>query len=173
MHARPMMNRCTTCGQEWWDAHACPKQVLKDGRTLAELVSATKIVSDGVWADDAWPKLTKPARVGNGTFGVGVSSRLVVDAAQRQHEYAQQEERLTDEQAREHERNRRRLWDMLNGPVVHTDMKEAIEQAVQAERHACSIAVWMTLQDALADDADDKGLEGWMREAEARVKARA
>jgi len=46
-------------------------------------------------------------------------------------------------------------------------------KAVQAERHACSIAVWMTLQDALADDADDKGLEGWMREAEARVKARA
>ncbi len=48
-----------------------------------------------------------------------------------------------------------------------------IYNAVLAERHACSIAVWMTLQDALADDADDKGLEGWMREAEARVKARA
>ncbi|MBK6786292.1 MAG: hypothetical protein IPG77_01200 [Betaproteobacteria bacterium] len=45
--------------------------------------------------------------------------------------------------------------------------------AIEAERHACSIAVWMTLQDALDDDADDKGLEGWMREAEARVKARA
>ena len=123
----------------------------------------------GLW----WPMLEKPARVGNGTFGVGVSARLVVEAAQRQHEYAQQEERLTDEQARENERNRRRLWDMLNGPVMQTDMKDAIEQAVQAERQACSIAVWMTLQDALADDADDKGLEGWMREAEARVKARA
>ncbi|MBK8105988.1 MAG: hypothetical protein IPK42_10605 [Betaproteobacteria bacterium] len=44
--------------------------------------------------------------------------------------------------------------------------------AIEAERHACSIAVWMTLQDALDDDADDKGLDGWMREAEARVKAR-
>lgn len=43
----------------------------------------------------------------------------------------------------------------------------------QGTRHACSIAVWMTLQDALSPDADDKGLEGWMREAEARVKARA
>ena len=102
---------------------------------LAEWVSATKIVSDGVMADDGWPKLTNPAR--------------------------------------EHERNRRRLWDMMNGPVLHTDMKDAIEQAVKAERHACSIAVWMTLQDALADDADDKGLDGWMREAEARIKARA
>ncbi|WP_273704135.1 hypothetical protein, partial [Candidatus Accumulibacter vicinus] len=40
----------------------------------------------------------------------------------------------------------------------------------QGTRHACSIAVWMTLQDALSPDADDKGLEGWMREAEQRVK---
>ncbi len=40
----------------------------------------------------------------------------------------------------------------------------------QGTRHACSIAVWMTLQDALAPDADDKGLDGWMREAEQRVK---
>ena len=40
----------------------------------------------------------------------------------------------------------------------------------QGTRHACSIAVWMTLQEALAPDADDKGLEGWMREAEQRVK---
>jgi hypothetical protein len=28
----------------------------------------------------------------------------------------------------------------------------------------------MTLQEALAPDADDKGLDGWMREAEQRVK---
>lgn len=40
----------------------------------------------------------------------------------------------------------------------------------QGTRHACSIAVWMTLQEALAPDADDKGLDGWMREAEQRVK---
>ncbi len=45
-------------------------------------------------------------------------------------------------------------------------------EAVRTERHACSICVWMVLQDALAPDADDKGLEGWMREAEARVKGR-
>lgn len=44
--------------------------------------------------------------------------------------------------------------------------------AIEAERHACSIVVWMTLQDALAEDADDKGLDGWMREAESRVKNR-
>lgn len=45
--------------------------------------------------------------------------------------------------------------------------------AIEAERHACSIAVWMTLQDALAEDADDKGLDGWLREAEQRVKNRS
>ena len=40
------------------------------------------------------------------------------------------------------------------------------------ERHACSIAVWMTKMDATADDADDKGVAGWLDEAEARVKRR-
>lgn len=53
-------------------------------------------------------------------------------------------------------------------------MREAFfahcKQVEQDTRHACSIAVWMTLQDALAPDADDKGLAGWMREAEQRVK---
>ncbi len=50
--------------------------------------------------------------------------------------------------------------------------KADLLEAVKTERHACSIAVWMTLQDALAEGADDKGLDGWMREAEQRVKNR-
>ena len=45
-------------------------------------------------------------------------------------------------------------------------------EAVKTERHACSICVWMVLQDALEPGADDKGLDGWMREAEQRVKNR-
>ncbi len=114
MHARPMMNRCATCGAEWWDAHACPKQVLKDGRTLGEWAAAAATAAA---ASDSWPKLTKPARVGNGTFGVGVSARLVVEAAQRQHEYNAEDAARTPEQAREHERKRREAWDMLNGPL--------------------------------------------------------
>lgn len=52
-------------------------------------------------------------------------------------------------------------------------IREALQVAAATERHACSIAVWMTLQDALDADADDKGLDGWMREAEQRVKRRA
>jgi ribosomal protein L22 len=53
-----------------------------------------------------------------------------------------------------------------------TCTKADLLEAVKTERHACSIAVWMTLQDALAEGADDKGLDGWMREAEQRVKNR-
>lgn len=34
-----------------------------------------------------WPRLDKPARVGATRFSAGVSARLVVEAAQRQHEY--------------------------------------------------------------------------------------
>ena len=34
-------------------------------------------------------KLDKPARITNGTFGVGVSQRLVIEAAQRYYEYTQ------------------------------------------------------------------------------------
>ena len=38
---------------------------------------------------DAWPKLDKPALVGKHIrFNIGVSSRLVVEAAQRQFEYS-------------------------------------------------------------------------------------
>ena len=37
--------------------------------------------------DDGWPKLGKPARVGNTTFAPRVSSRLVVECAQRAYEY--------------------------------------------------------------------------------------
>lgn len=54
------------------------------------------------------------------------------------------------------------------------ETKEALfahcKEVEQGTRQACSIAVWMTLMDALEPDADDKGLDGWMREAEQRVK---
>ena len=46
------------------------------------------------------------------------------------------------------------------------------KMVAEAEQHACSIAVWMTKMDATADDADDKGVAGWLDEAEQRVKRR-
>lgn len=43
---------------------------------------------------DAWPKLDKPALVGRHMrFNIGVSSRLVVEAAQRQFEYSATEDK--------------------------------------------------------------------------------
>jgi uncharacterized protein YycO len=59
---------------------------------------------------------------------------------------------------------------VLSGPRQFS--RANLIEAVKTERYACSITVWMTLQDALAPDADDKGLDGWMREAEERVKRR-
>lgn len=44
------------------------------------------IVAQASPAAPEWPKLDKPAKVGNGRFGRGVSARLVVEAAQRLHQ---------------------------------------------------------------------------------------
>ena len=67
--------------------------------------------------------------------------------------------------------------DETSRPVSREDLRQlvrvAADRAAKFERHACSISVWMTMQDAQAPGADDKGLDGWMREAEYRVKARA
>jgi hypothetical protein len=72
----------TTCGTDQIDQFEIP----------AHLMAALALALDEgptLSAHDGWPKLTKPARVGNGTFGIGVSARLVVEAAQRLHQYTQ------------------------------------------------------------------------------------
>lgn len=58
-------------------------------------------------------KLKKPARVGGGTFGVGVAERHVIEAAQRLYEHEGEHQAMT----REQEAKRRKLWDMINGPL--------------------------------------------------------
>ena len=67
-------------------------------------------------------------------------------------------------------------WRCAGGTVValytYEAMNEAAEVAANAERHACSIAVWMTRMDSEAEDADDLGVSGWLDEAETRVKRR-
>ncbi len=63
----------------------------------------------------------------------------------------------------------------LATPMVRAERtytRAQLLEAIRAERYACSIVVWMTLQDAISTDADDLGLDGWMREAERRVKNR-
>lgn len=45
-------------------------------------------------------KLTKPAMVGNTSFGIGVSARLVIDRAQREYEYQHTPEKEAERLAR-------------------------------------------------------------------------
>lgn len=56
---------------------------------MSENTTPAAVGSSEELGDDGWPRLTQPARAGNVTFGIGVSARLVVEAAQRQHQYAQ------------------------------------------------------------------------------------
>lgn len=77
---------------------------------------------------DGWPTLDKPARVGGGTFGIGTSSRHVVSAAQRAYEEHVRVGALTHEQMVEEERSRRRLWDMIHGPVDAAPQPPEVEQ---------------------------------------------
>lgn len=44
-----------------------------------------------------------------------------------------------------------------------------LRAALRSARDDCAMEVWYTLQDALAG-ADDLGVEGWLREAEARIR---
>lgn len=50
---------------------------------------------------------------------------------------------------------------------------EALKVALDNERERCAMEVWYTMQEATQPDADDMGLEGWLREAEQRIRARA
>ena len=67
------------------------------------------------------------------------------------------------------------MTDKTQEPVAskQTFTRAEVIRAIEAERHACSIAVWMTLMEATEPGADDKGLDGWMREAEQRIKNRS
>jgi len=57
-------------------------------------------------------------------------------------------------------------------PLTMDHVHAMCRTAGETENHACAIAVWMTKQDAVADDADDKGVAGWLDEAENRIKSR-
>lgn len=59
-----------------------PRGIIREARKLY-----TRPAEQPVLASDQWPKLEKPALVGAGRFSVGLSARLVVEAAQRHYEY--------------------------------------------------------------------------------------
>lgn len=59
---------------------------------------------NGYWFLKRSAKLTKPAQVGNTVFGVGVKERMVIERAQREHEYQQTPERKAERIARGREK---------------------------------------------------------------------
>ena len=65
---------------------------------------------------------------------------------------------------------------LLDAPPVPKETQalwDACKKAADAERHACSIVVWMAKMEASEPDADDLGVSGWLDEAETRIKRRA
>lgn len=92
------------------------------------------------------PQLSKPARVGGGTFHTGVPERLVIEAAQRHYEREKERESLSHEQMIDQERKRRALWDMVHGPL---DLAAAapVVDPVQAAADAASVGHLANLLD--------------------------
>ena len=68
-----------------------PREIAQELLALAEgnnCPALAEVIEAALAAEPvAWPILDKPAKVGSGRFHVGVSSRLVVEAAQRHYEY--------------------------------------------------------------------------------------
>lgn len=88
------------------DGAALHDWVMSFARDLLERAGKQRAGNDG------WPKLTRDAKVGNGRFGAGVSARLVVEAAQRQHEYEVTPEKEAERIAQK-DRYLDRVFDLL------------------------------------------------------------
>lgn len=106
------------CVQRQWESSSEYKDFLAQAVQRAD----GPLMDEGTKpADDGWPKLVKPASLlehGAGTFGKGVSSRLLVEAAYRHHERTQVDRARTPEQRRADEMKRRKGWDLFNGGLV-------------------------------------------------------
>lgn len=106
---------------DWQDLHQKEKRraemwIAKYEQDIGKLERAIPMKQpQGGEKQPDWPKLDNPARVGNGTFGVGTSSQHVVMAAQRAHDEHVRAGALTHDQMVEEERNRRKLWDLIHG----------------------------------------------------------
>lgn len=70
--------------------------------------------------------LTKPARVGGGSFGVGVPEHYVIEAAQRLHAQEGERSAMTAEEFADEERKRRTLWELIHGPLAAASQAPAV-----------------------------------------------
>lgn len=71
----------------WRDADKAAYDSVGDNPSYERRVLYNHPAEQPVLASDQWPKLEKPALVGAGRFSIGLSARLVVEAAQRHYEY--------------------------------------------------------------------------------------
>lgn len=96
----------------------------KHPKIIAALAAPPQpVAADGV--TDGWPKLDSPASIGGGSFGKGVSSRLLVEAAQRKYEFEAEDSARTQEQRVKEEMNRRAMWDFVHGPIPAISKRES------------------------------------------------
>ncbi|MBW8356677.1 MAG: hypothetical protein K0M54_22925 [Pseudomonas sp.] len=79
----------------WRDADKAAYDSVGDNPSYERRVLYTHPAEQPVLASDQWPKLEKPALVGAGRFSIGLSARLVVEAAQRHYEYETTQENET------------------------------------------------------------------------------
>lgn len=97
--------------------------------------------------------LTKPARVGGGSFGVGVPERYVIEAAQRLHAQEGERSAMTAEEFADEERKRRTLWELIHGPLA------AVPQAPAQEASAAD-GMSQAARDVLAERHQQVAAEG-------------
>lgn len=70
-------------------------------------------------------------------------------------------------------RQRARLDELELQKIEHAPLKDDEARRIYSEAtYHASLAVFMTRMDAEHPDADDKGVSGWLQEAEDRVKSR-
>lgn len=108
---------------------------------------------------DGWRKIGKPAMVGATSFGVGISSRLVVEAAQRHYEYSQdpavEAERMQrisnfvasvreehPEQAEGAQGEREVTVTIVASPAPENSAAEVVHHALEYARKAGFIEAW-------------------------------
>jgi hypothetical protein len=137
-----------------------PKRTAEEWQEIAELED----LAGGVFAAgalfsqqaaqavpaDSWPKLEKPATVGAATFGVGVSTHLVVDAAQRAFKFKSEQAAATREEMQEEEARRRKVWDMIHGAPA-----DLAAQAVPDWNECLRISEVPAVDEALRNFSDD------------------
>jgi hypothetical protein len=98
-------------------------------------------------------RLTKPAKVGGGTYCAGVPERLVIEAAQRLHEHEASEPKASPEELMTQEAARRNLWDMLHGPLPTAGNHPALPPRPQvADALLAEVAGNFTREDDLPNE---------------------